>query len=68
MPAPSISINTPTNAEIPQIVQNLEQSYTPEPDKFIFAGGQTLEYARSGNNGSYPAPMKSTESTEGGGP
>jgi hypothetical protein len=65
MPAHSISINTPTNAKIRQIVQNLEQSYTPEPDRFIFGGGAVREYSQSGNNGSYPAPM---EHTEGGGP
>ena len=65
MPAHSISINTPTNAKIRQIVQNLEQSYTPEPDKFIYGGGAVREYAQPGNNGSYPAPM---EHTEGGGP
>lgn len=65
MPPHSISINTPTNAKIRQIIQNLEQSYTPEPDRFIFGGSQIREYARSGNNGSYPAPA---EHTEGGGP
>ena len=69
MPPHSISINTPTNAKIRQIVQNLEQSYTPEPDKFIFAGGAVREYARSSNNGSYPPSyMESTEHAEGGGP
>ena len=67
MPPHSISINTPTNAKIRQIVQNLEQSYTPEPDKFIFGGGSVREYAQSGNNGSYPAPMESMEHAEGGG-
>ena len=65
MPAHSISINTPTNAKIRQIVQNLEQSYTPEPDRFIFGGSQIREYSQPGNNGSYPTPM---EHTEGGGP
>ena len=68
MPPHSISINTPTNAKICQIVQNLEQSYTPEPDKFIFGGGQIREYMRSGNNGSYPPSyMESMEHAEGGG-
>jgi len=58
MPAHSISINTPTNAKIRQIVQNLEQSYTPEPERFVYGGGAVREYAQSGNNGSYPAPQE----------
>jgi hypothetical protein len=51
----SISINTPTNARIREIVQNLEQTYTPEPDRFIYGGGRSSEYSQSGNNGSYPS-------------
>jgi hypothetical protein len=56
MPAHSVSINTPTNAKIRQIVQDLEQTYTytGEPDKFIYGGGKVSEYAQSGNSGSYP--------------
>ena len=47
MPAHSVSIQTPTNAKIRQMVQNLEQSYTytGEPDKFIYGGGKVNEYA-----------------------
>ena len=61
MPPHSISINTPTNAKIRQIVQNLEQSYTPEPDKFIFGGGSVREYARSGSNGTCRGRWKKNE-------
>jgi hypothetical protein len=56
MPAHSISINTPTNARVRQIVQDLEQTYTytGQPDQFIYGGGKVSEYAQSGNAGSYP--------------
>jgi hypothetical protein len=54
MPPHSISINTPTNARIREIVQNLEQSYAPEPDRFIYGGGRSSEYSQPGNQGSYP--------------
>jgi hypothetical protein len=59
MPAHSISINTPTNARVRQIVQDLEQTYTytGQPDQFIYGGGKVSEYAQSGNAGSYP-PME----------
>lgn len=56
MPPHSISLNTPTNARIRKIVENLEQSYTPEQTQFIYGGGKVSEYSQSGNNGSYP-PM-----------
>lgn len=57
MPSHSISINTPTNSRIRQIVQDLEQTYTytGEPDKFIYGGGKVSEYSQSGNAGSYPS-------------
>lgn len=64
MPSHSISINTPTNSRIRQIVQDLEQSYTytGEPDKFIYGGGKVSEFAQSGNNGAYPSShMESVE-------
>lgn len=55
MPAHSISINTPTNAKIRQIVENLEQSYVhTQPDQFIYGGGRVEEYSQPGNQGSYP--------------
>jgi hypothetical protein len=56
MPAHSISINTPTNARIRQVVADLEQSYVhTQPDQFIYGGGKVSEYAQSGNNGAYPS-------------
>jgi hypothetical protein len=55
MPAHSVSINTPTNARIRQVVADLEQSYVhTQPDQFICGGGRLEEFAQSGNNGSYP--------------
>ena len=55
MPPHSISINTPTNARIRQVVADLEQSYVhTQPDQFIYGGGRVEEFAQSGNNGSYP--------------
>ena len=66
MPAHSVSIDTPTNSKIRKIVQDLEQTYTPEPDKFIYGGGRVQEYSTPGNNGSYPSHFM--EHTEGGGP
>ena len=66
MPSHSISICTPTNAKIRKIVQDLEQSYVPEPDKFIYGGGRVEEYCKSGNNGAYPGHYM--DHTEGGGP
>jgi len=67
MPSHSISINTPTNARIREIVQNLEQSYIPEPDRFIYGGGRLSEFSQPGNNGSYP-PASMDELAVGGGP
>ena len=55
MPAHSVSINTPTNARIRQVVADLEQSYVhTQPDQFIYGGGRVSEYSQSGNAGSYP--------------
>ena len=55
MPSHSVSINTPTNAKIRQIVQDLEQTYDgSQPDQFIYGGGRVKEYAQPGNAGSYP--------------
>ena len=67
MPSHSISINTPTNARIREIVKNLEQSYIPEPDRFIYGGGRLSEFSQPGNNGSYP-PVSMDELAVGGGP
>ena len=66
MPAHSLSIDTPTNSKIRKIVQDLEQTYTPEPDKFIYGGGKVAEYSTPGNNGAYPGHYM--DHTEGGGP
>ncbi len=65
MPAHSVSIDTPTNSRIRKIVQDLEQTYTPEPDKFIYGGGRVQEYSQPGNNGAYPGHYM--DHTEGGG-
>ena len=63
MPSHSISINTPTNARIRQVVADLEQSYVhTQPDQFIYGGGRVEAFSQSGNNGSYPpAYMESVE-------
>jgi len=66
MPSHAISLDTPTNSKIRKIVQDLEQTYTPEPDKFIYGGGRVEEYSQSGNNGAYPSAYM--EHVEGGGP
>ena len=66
MPVHSVSIDTPTNSKIRKIVQDLEQTYAPEPDKFIYGGGRVAEYSQPGNNGAYPGHYM--DHTEGGGP
>ena len=47
MPAHSLSINTPTNAKIRQIVADLEQTYTytGQPDQFIYGGWRVEEFS-----------------------
>jgi len=66
MPVHSVSIDTPTNSKIRKIVQDLEQTYAPEPDKFIYGGGRVAEYSQPGNNGAWPGHYM--DQTEGGGP
>ena len=66
MPVHSVSIDTPTNSKIRKIVQDLEQTYAPEPDTFIYGGGRVAEYSQPGNNGAYPGHYM--DHTEGGGP
>jgi hypothetical protein len=50
----NISIESPYNSRIKQILHEMEEKHMRNEPTIIFGGGAPREYIRSGNNGHYP--------------